>query len=95
MAGATKLRKAAAKELSKNSGHITKSMLDYPAPEELKNIQFLCDIANDSKGPEEVPRNRRSIALDLAAEPPWRPESADQGTETRGGIPAEGNEEHS
>jgi hypothetical protein len=93
-AGNTKLRKAAAKELSKKSGSLTKTMMDYPASEELKNIQFLCDLAGDSTAPDEGGRERRSIALDLAAEPPWQPLSGED-TETGGGLPEEGHAEHS
>jgi hypothetical protein len=95
VAGTTKLKKAASKELLKNSGHLAKSILDNSAQEELKNIQFLCDMADDSTGPDKGALRRRSIALDLAAEPPWQPEPANQDTETAGSIPDGGHEQYS
>jgi len=90
----TKLRKATAKELSKKSGSLTKTIMDCPAPDELKNIQFICDLAGDSTAPDEGGRKARSIALDLAAEPPWQPESADDDTESCSGTPEEDHDEH-
>jgi len=95
VAGTPKLKKAAAKELSKNSGHLARSILDNSTREELKKIQFLCDLAGDSAGPDGGPRKRRSVALDLAAEPPWRPEPTGQDEETAGGIPEDGGEQYS
>jgi hypothetical protein len=78
--GKAKLEKSAASELTKRSDSIVESVLDGVAEEEFKGIRFLCDLAGDSTNNEESLCGRRSIALELAAEPPWRPEPADAET---------------
>ncbi len=93
--GVTKLGKAAAKELTKKSGSIVKSVLDGTTPEDLRGIRFLCDLAGDSTDLDESLRKRRSFALELAAEPPWRPEQAEADAETTSGNSESGKEQHS
>jgi hypothetical protein len=93
--GVTKLGKAAAKELTKRSDSIVKSVWDGSADEDLKRIRFLHDLAGDSTDLDEGLRKRRSMALELAAEPPWRPEQAEADAETKDGIPESESEQHS
>ena len=93
--GVAKLEKAAAKELTKKSDSIVKSLLDGTAPEDLKRIRFLYDLAGDSTDLDESLRKRRSMALELAAEPPWRPEQTEADAETTTGTPESESEQHS
>ncbi len=90
--GKAKLGKSAANELTKRSDSIVESALDGFAEEELKGIRFLFDVAGDSTNNEESLCGRRSMALELAAEPPWRPEMADAETN---GTPESEDEEDS
>ena len=89
--GNAKLGKSAANELTKRSDSIVESVLDGFAEEELKGIRFLYDLAGDSTNNEESLCGRRSIALELAAEPPWRPELPD--AETSGASESEGEQD--
>jgi hypothetical protein len=93
--GAAKLRKAAINELTKRGGSIVKSLLDSSASEEFNRVRLMYDMAGDSAEVDDGLRKRRSIALELAAEPPWQPESAERDMETAAGTSEAKDEQQS
>jgi hypothetical protein len=81
-----KLNEAALKMVDENATKIAQSLLKSTVDGHVLSARLLVELAEGDIEPEEAMAMRplRSMALELAAQPPWKPESEKQET----GAPA-------
>jgi hypothetical protein len=82
--GATKLNKAASKSMQENSAVIADALLQSGMKGNMASLRYLFELAQGSQGETDVGKSRltRSIASELAAEPPWHDELTDAKAKT-------------
>jgi hypothetical protein len=86
-AGMRALRKAADKTVEDNSARITASLLKEILEGKLRSGKMLFELAEPQAEKEGASKRgrRRSVAMELAAEPEWQELVTDASAETMGG----------